>query len=42
MSDEEIKAYQPAGIILAGGPESVTEVPRRARPNVYFRWVYQF
>ncbi|HRH78626.1 MAG TPA: gamma-glutamyl-gamma-aminobutyrate hydrolase family protein, partial [Cellvibrionaceae bacterium] len=36
MSDEEIKAYQPAGIILAGGPESVTEGASPRAPECVF------
>lgn len=36
MSDEEIKAYQPAGIILAGGPESVTEGASPRAPACVF------
>lgn len=36
MSDEEIKAYQPKAIILAGGPESVTgENTPRAPESVF-------
>ena len=36
MSDEEIRAYQPAGIILAGGPESTTEAGSPRAPQAVF------
>jgi GMP synthase (glutamine-hydrolysing) len=36
MSEEEIKHYQPAGIILAGGPESVTAGASPRAPECVF------
>src|SRR6218665_3842772 len=36
MSDEEIRAYNPKGIILAGGPESVHELNSPRAPEVVF------
>lgn len=36
MSDEEIKAYKPNGIILAGGPESVTGADTPRAPSIVF------
>ncbi|HMW47473.1 MAG TPA: glutamine-hydrolyzing GMP synthase [Cellvibrionaceae bacterium] len=36
MSEDEITAYQPAGIILAGGPESVTEGASPRAPACVF------
>jgi GMP synthase (glutamine-hydrolysing) len=36
MTDEEILAYQPKGIILAGGPESVAEKGSPRSPEVVF------
>src|SRR6187551_3312832 len=36
MSDEEIRAYNPKGIILAGGPESVTEANSPRAPQAVF------
>lgn len=36
MSEEEIRDYRPAGIILAGGPESVTEEGSPRAPDVVF------
>ncbi|GAB1259468.1 glutamine-hydrolyzing GMP synthase [Aurantivibrio plasticivorans] len=36
MSEEEIREYQPKGIILAGGPESVTEGFSPRAPQVVF------
>lgn len=36
MSEEEIRAFAPKGIILAGGPESVTELGSPRAPQVVF------
>lgn len=36
MSDEEIRAYNPRGIILAGGPESTTEAGSPRAPQAVF------
>ncbi len=36
MSDEEIRAYNPKGIILAGGPESVHEANSPRAPQAVF------
>ncbi len=36
MSEEEIRAYNPKGIILAGGPESVHELNSPRAPEVVF------
>src|SRR5690606_35347733 len=36
MSDEEIRAYNPKGIILAGGPESVHELNSPRAPQAVF------
>ncbi|MFC6632253.1 glutamine-hydrolyzing GMP synthase [Microbulbifer taiwanensis] len=36
MSDEEIRAYNPQGVILAGGPESVPEAGSPRAPQVVF------
>jgi GMP synthase (glutamine-hydrolysing) len=36
MSEEEIRAFNPLGIILAGGPESVTETETPRAPQVVF------
>ena len=36
MSDEEIRAYNPKGIILAGGPESVHETNSPRAPEAVF------
>ncbi len=36
MSDDDIRAYQPAGIVLAGGPESVTAGFSPRAPQVVF------
>ncbi|MEW5251512.1 glutamine-hydrolyzing GMP synthase [Microbulbifer discodermiae] len=36
MSEEEIRAYKPQGIILAGGPESVPEPGSPRAPEVVF------
>ncbi len=36
MSDEEIKEYNPKGIILAGGPESVTGADTPRAPAIVF------
>lgn len=36
MSEEEIRAYQPKGIILAGSPESTTEEGSPRAPSVVF------
>lgn len=36
MSDEEIRAYNPKGIILAGGPESVHEANSPRAPEAVF------
>lgn len=36
MTDEEIRAFNPKGIILSGGPESVTEMDTPRAPNVVF------
>lgn len=36
MSDEEIRAYNPKGIILAGSPESTTEAGSPRAPEVVF------
>jgi len=36
MSEEEIRAYNPKGIVLAGGPESVPEVDSPRAPEVVF------
>ena len=36
MSDDEIKAFAPIGIILAGGPESVTEGESPRAPTAVF------
>lgn len=36
MSDEEIQAYAPKGVILAGGPESVTESGSPRAPEAVF------
>lgn len=36
MSEEDIRAYQPKGIVLAGGPESVTEGDSPRAPEVVF------
>jgi GMP synthase (glutamine-hydrolysing) len=36
ISDAEVRAFQPRGVILSGGPESVTDKdPPRAPPSVY-------
>ena len=36
VSDAEVRAFQPRGVILSGGPESVTDAdPPRAPPAVY-------
>ncbi|MCX2778836.1 glutamine-hydrolyzing GMP synthase [Microbulbifer thermotolerans] len=37
MSEEEIRAYNPQGIILAGGPESVVEAGSPRAPEVVFQ-----
>ncbi len=37
MSDDEIRAYNPRGIILAGGPESVTEAGSPRAPEIVFK-----
>jgi len=37
MSEEAIRAFAPRGIILAGGPESVTELGSPRAPDVVFR-----
>ncbi len=36
MTDEEIRAFNPKGIILSGGPESVTEMDTPRAPDVVF------
>lgn len=36
ITDEEVKAFQPAGIILSGGPESVTEATTPRAPESVF------
>ena len=36
MDEDEIREYQPSGIILAGGPESVTEGDSPRAPQVVF------
>jgi len=36
MSDEEIRAYNPRGIVLAGGPESTTEAGSPRAPQAVF------
>ncbi|BBM00057.1 glutamine-hydrolyzing GMP synthase [Microbulbifer sp. GL-2] len=36
MSEEEIRAYNPKGIVLAGGPESVPEAGSPRAPEVVF------
>ena len=36
MPEEEIKSFNPRGIILAGGPESVTEGESPRAPEVVF------
>ncbi|MEH6550956.1 MAG: glutamine-hydrolyzing GMP synthase [Pseudomonadales bacterium] len=36
MSEEDIRQYQPSGIILAGGPESVTEGESPRAPDLVF------
>ncbi|HBS42462.1 MAG TPA: GMP synthase (glutamine-hydrolyzing), partial [Oceanospirillales bacterium] len=36
MSDDEIRDYKPDGIILSGGPESVTEEGSPRAPGVVF------
>ena len=36
MSEAEIRAYDPRGIILAGGPESVTEKNSPRAPEIVF------
>ena len=36
MSEEDIRAFNPKGIILAGGPESVTELDSPRAPQVAF------
>ena len=36
MSEEDIRAFNPKGIILAGGPESVTELDSPRAPQVVF------
>ncbi|MEM0955242.1 MAG: glutamine-hydrolyzing GMP synthase [Pseudomonadota bacterium] len=36
MSDDEIRAFQPRGIILSGGPESVTEAQSPRAPALVF------
>ncbi|WP_299591885.1 glutamine-hydrolyzing GMP synthase [uncultured Microbulbifer sp.] len=36
MSDEEIRAYNPQGVILAGGPESVPEAGSPRAPQAVF------
>lgn len=36
MDDQEIKDYNPMGIILAGGPESVTEAGSPRAPEIVF------
>lgn len=36
MSEEEIKAYNPKGVILAGGPESVTSDDTPRAPQIVF------
>lgn len=36
MSEDEIRAFAPKGIILAGGPESVTELNSPRAPQVVF------
>jgi len=36
MSDDEVRGFRPRGIILSGGPESVTDAePPKAPPSVY-------
>ncbi len=37
ITEEEIREYNPNGIILAGGPESVTELDSPPRPAVRIR-----
>jgi GMP synthase (glutamine-hydrolysing) len=32
-AEEQIREFNPSGIILSGGPESVTEAGSRARPS---------
>jgi len=36
VSDEDIKAFKPKGIILSGGPETVTEDEAPVAPNIVF------
>ena len=36
MTDDEIRAFNPKGIILSGGPESVTEMDTPRAPDVVF------
>ena len=36
LEDEDIKAFNPKGIILAGGPESVTEGESPRAPGIVF------
>ena len=36
MCEDEIKAFHPIGIILSGGPESVTEANSPRAPEVVF------
>jgi GMP synthase (glutamine-hydrolysing) len=36
MSEEDIKAFHPKGIILSGGPESVTEANSPRAPEIVF------
>ncbi len=38
MSEDEIKAFAPKGIILAGGPESVTEAGSPRAPEIVFSY----
>ncbi len=37
MSEEEIRDFRPAGIILSGGPESVTEPDSPRAPEIVFK-----
>ena len=42
MSEEDIRAFNPNGIILSGGPESVHEEGSHAHLKLYLNLVYQF
>mgnify|MGYP002833373085 CR=1 FL=1 len=42
ITEEEIREYNPNGIILAGGPESVTELDSPAPRSAYSKWACRY